>query len=74
MAILAGLQILSGSMILGQLFPVTWVGLFSLVVAALQGGTTFYMKADHGPGQHRRSESDSGPRSTRYAYPDLREN
>lgn len=46
LAILAGLQILSAGSILGDVFPKTWVGLFSLAVAALQGGTTFYMKSE----------------------------
>lgn len=47
-AILAGLQILSAGSILGDVFPTAWVGLFSLLVAALQGGTTFYMKGGEG--------------------------
>lgn len=45
-AILAGLQIFSAGSILTDIFPTSWVGLFSLLVAAAQGGTVFYMKAD----------------------------
>lgn len=50
-AILAGLQILSAGSVLGDLFPTAYVGLFSLLVAALQGGTVFYMKSEQ-TGRH----------------------
>lgn len=56
-AILAGLQILSAGSVLTDLFPMSAVGLFSLVVAALQGGTVFYMKSEQATGQHRYPES-----------------
>lgn len=44
-AILAGLQIFSAGTILTEVFPAEHVGLFVLAVAALQGGTIFYMKS-----------------------------
>ena len=44
-AILAGLQIFSAGTILTEVFPAEYVGLFVLAVAALQGGTIFYMKS-----------------------------
>jgi hypothetical protein len=47
-AILAGLQIVAAGSVLTDLFPKAWVGLFALLVAAAQGGTVFYMKADQG--------------------------
>lgn len=48
-AILAGLQILAAGSVLTDMFPAGSVGLFSLVVAALQGGTAFYMKGAPAP-------------------------
>lgn len=59
-AILAGLQIFSAGSVLTDLFPMSWVGLFSLAVAALQGGTVFYMKSDQVPGLHRQPERSVG--------------
>lgn len=48
-SILAGLQILSGGTILMDFMEPRWVGLLVLVVAALQGGTIVYTKADGVP-------------------------
>lgn len=48
-AILAGLQILAAGTVLTEVFQADHVGLFSLLVAALQGGTVFYMKATPAP-------------------------
>lgn len=45
-AILAGLQVVSGGTILLEIWDRRWVGLFVLVVAALQVGTVAYMKSD----------------------------
>jgi len=45
-AMLAFLQILSGGAILTDLIGPKWVGLFVLVVAALQGATIAYMKTE----------------------------
>lgn len=45
-SILAGLQILSGGAVLTDVVGAKWVGLFVLLVAALQGGTVMYMKSD----------------------------
>lgn len=45
-AILAGLQALSGGTVLMDLWDKDYVGLFVLVVAALQVGTVAYMKSD----------------------------
>lgn len=44
-AVLAGLQIMSAGTILLEIWDKRWVGLFVLVVAALQGGTVAYMKS-----------------------------
>lgn len=52
-AILAGLQILASGSVLMDITEARWVGLFSLLVAAMQGGTAFYLKADTPAGQHR---------------------
>jgi hypothetical protein len=55
-AILAGLQIVAAGSVLTELFPTTWVGLFSLLVAAAQGGTIFYMKSEPYQPSHSHSE------------------
>jgi hypothetical protein len=59
-AILAGLQIFSAGSILTEVFPVEYVGLFSLAVGALQGGTIFYMKGTQAPDQVGRHRIDEG--------------
>jgi hypothetical protein len=63
-AILAALQILSGGAILTDVIGVKWVGLFVLLVAALQGGTIAYMKSDQG----QSPESDFDGPEPRHAY------
>jgi hypothetical protein len=45
-AILAGLQVVSGGTVLMELWDSRYVGLFVLLVAALQVGTVAYMKSD----------------------------
>lgn len=42
LAILAGLQVVSGGTVLLELMEAKWVGLLVLVVAALQAGTIVY--------------------------------
>jgi hypothetical protein len=44
LAILAGLQVVSGGSALMEVWDRKWVGLFVLVVAAAQAGTVVYMK------------------------------
>lgn len=45
-SILATLQIIVSGSVLLEFVESRWVGLFSLVVAAAQAGTAFYMKSD----------------------------
>ena len=54
-AVLAFLQILSGGLGALNLVDLRWVGLFVLIVGALQGATVAY--------QGKRPEIDSEPRS-----------
>lgn len=42
LSVLAGLQVVSGGTVLLELMEAKWVGLFVLVVAALQAGTIVY--------------------------------
>lgn len=51
-SILAGLQVLSGGTVLLELWDSRYVGLFVLVVAAMQAGTVMYMKGSQ-PGLTR---------------------
>ena len=44
-SILATLQIIAGGSVLLEFVETRWVGLFSLVVAAMQAGTVFYMRS-----------------------------
>lgn len=61
-AVLAGLQIFSAGTILTEVFPADYVGLFVLAVAALQGGTIFYMRSEQPERHHLDSKgfSDAG--------------
>lgn len=55
-SILAGLQVMSGGTVLLELWDSKYVGLFVLVVAALQAGTVMYMRSDQGYHQPKHSE------------------
>lgn len=53
-AVLAALQIIAGGSVLLEFVETRWVGLFSLVIAAMQAGTVLYMKSPDEPrGQYR---------------------
>lgn len=58
-AILAGLQIFSAGTILTEVFPAKYVGLFVLAVAALQGGTIYYMRSDQVGRHHLNGEGQT---------------
>lgn len=60
-SILATLQIIAGGSVLLEFLETRWVGLFSLVVAAMQAGTVFYMKADQSTDQDYRPEHSMEP-------------
>lgn len=59
MSILAGLQVMSGGTVLLELWDSRYVGLFVLVVAAMQAGTVMYMRAPGDPYQARHAVDES---------------
>lgn len=59
-SILAGLQVLSGGTVLLELWDSRYVGLFVLVVAAMQAATVMYMRSsqDNYQAKHAVIESE----------------